>query len=350
MKTFSRHMGITLPITTEFHCAADSFAKHCPVPAKAEQIRRNTLAVCAVNAYLELMEIPTRLSESDSWSPMMQMMSDVADLKVPGLGTLSCRAISPGDETCYVPPEAWVDRAGYVAIVLDESSRQATLLGFTKTVTEQEQVPLSQFMPIETLIDLVHELQSVEASSEIAQSLAAAHARVVQLGQWFRTEAEGLAESGWLAVEKLMDPDQMGLAFRTIRINDRTDERPTVNVSRVKQVSLGIQSGQPLQVALVIQLMRDAPDTAFQGNPTRANQQNSLTTNILLQVRPLGASLVLPEGVILNVLGEQGNVFMSATSRSMDNCIQLQLSGQTGEQFSVQILMAEASFEEPFAI
>lgn len=342
MKTFSRHLGITLPITTEFYRSADGFAEQCPIPEKAEQIRRNTLAVCAVNAYLELMEIPTRLEEGDSWSPMMQMMSDVADLQVPGLGVLSCRAVSLEDETCYVPPEAWEDRAGYVAVVLDESNGQATLLGFTETVGEQEQVSLSQFAPLETLIDRVHGLKSVaESSSAMAQSLANARTRIVELGQWFRTETEGLAEAGWLAVEQLISPGEMDFAFRSVG----TLERPLVDVSRAKSVDLGMQFGQSVQVALVVHLIQSASDETFQDNPMRASE-----TSVLLQVHPLEEGSVLPEGIVLNVLDEEGDVVVSTTSRAIDSYMQLQLSGESGEIFGVQILMGKASFEERFSI
>ena len=126
----SHHLGITLPITSEFRRVADAFAVQCSIPEKADQIRRNTLAVCAVNLYLQIMEIPTQVEKSDSWQPMMQMMADVADLPVPGIGSLSCRAVLPGEETCYVPPEDWSDRAGYIAVVIDEQT--ATLVGFTE--------------------------------------------------------------------------------------------------------------------------------------------------------------------------------------------------------------------------
>ena len=357
MKTFSRHMGITLPITTEFRRVADRFAEQCPIQEKAEQIRRNTLAVCAVNAYLELMEIPTRLEEGDSWSPMMQMMSDVADLKVPGLGRLSCRALLPEDEACYVPPEAWEDRAGYVAVVLDELNHQATLLGFTKAVEEQEQVALSQFTPIESLIDCVHGLQSVaetaaiapsptqsvtpSATPSMAQSMTAAPTRITQLGQWFQAEAEALAEAGWLAVEQLISPTQADFAFRLAKLP---------SVSHAKRVSLDMGAGQSVQVALVIKLKQGVPVMTSQDSPAQVDSPGNQPTNILVQVHPIGAASVLPEGVVLNVLDERGEVASSATSRAADNYIQLQFSGDVEEQFIVQVLLSEASFEEQFEI
>ena len=86
-------VGITLPITTEFQQVADRFSQRWGLANKAAQIRRNTLAVCAVNAYLELMEIPSAIAQGDSWNPLMQGMADVADLVLPGVGVLSCRTV-----------------------------------------------------------------------------------------------------------------------------------------------------------------------------------------------------------------------------------------------------------------
>ncbi len=119
-------LGITFPITTECWQMAQHFAEQCPLPEKVLQIRHNTLAVCAVNAYLQLMNVPTHLAESDSWNPMMQMMADACDLQVPQWGVLECRPVAVGEVACHIPPEAWHDRAGYVAVMLDEENNRAT--------------------------------------------------------------------------------------------------------------------------------------------------------------------------------------------------------------------------------
>lgn len=320
----SHQSGITLPITSEFRHIADAFATQCPIQEKADQIRRNTLAVCAVNFYLQLMDIPTQVEKSDSWQPMMQMMGDVADLQVPGVGLLSCRSVLPGEETCYVPPEDWRDRAGHIAVVLNDQT--ATLVGFTETVGEQTQVALSQFAPIEMLIDKVHSLQTVAATDS-----AATQATVTRLSRWVGAQIDELAKTGWQAVDRLLNPAQVGLVFRKL---------PDVDVSRAKRVNLGIRLGESVRVALVMQL------TQVAANEAEATPQ----TYIVLQVRPLDGLDRLPAGLLLSALDDEAVVVASATSRAIDDYIQLEVSGEAGEQFGIRLALGEASFEEQFAI
>lgn len=340
----SQQFGIALPITTEFHQVADRFAQQCPFAEKSAQIRRNTLAVCAVNAYLELLEIPTAIAQGDSWNPMMQMMTDAADLVLPEIGVLSCRAMAPDASACYVPPEEWQERMGYVAVVIDETAREAKLLGFVANVDEQASVALEQFGPIELLIDEVHRLQAVrtselgnESGSELASvadgvvesGLTRVRSTLTRLGQW----VDGAIAASWQAADTLVNPAEVSFAFRTTA--ELAEPQVTHDISRAKLVDLGIQLGQSVRVALVVHVMQ-----------MDANH----CSNIILQVRPLGDSPYLPEGLVLSVFDEQDEIFMTATSRSIDNYIQLRLSGQMDEVFGVQVAMGDASFKEQFVI
>ena len=317
--------GITLPITTEFQRIAQQFAQRCPFPDKAPRIKQNTLAVCAVNVYLQLMDIPTCVEESDSWNPMMQLMADVADLKVPGVGVFSCRAIAPDATTCYIPPEDWRSRAGYIAVVIDEAAHQATLLGFTPTVDEIEQVPLNSFAPIETLIDRVHNLRASTSQTGTPQIIASAPTAVTRLNQWIQ---ETVAV-GWQAAAALINPPELNFAFRVSE-----GSGGATDISHAKSIDLGLQLGYSLQVALVLHIA-----------PASENR-----SDIVIQVRPLGESACLLEGISLSVFDENDALFRSATSRAIDNYIQLQVTGRSGETFSIQISKGEATFVERFII
>lgn len=338
----SYQSGLSLPITSEFRQIADAFALQCPIREKASQIRRNTLAVCAVNAYLKLMDIATDVGSSDSWQPMMQVMSDVADLQLLGVGALSCRAIASDSEACYVPPEAWEDRIGYVAVVLDEAGDRAMLVGFTPSANEQTQVPLSQFAPIEALLDQVHALQTSKQTAAqtvpqaspraISSAANAVQSSVTQLSRWAGEQLDDLATTGWQLVDQLLNPTDLGFAFRSAGVI----EPPVVDISRAKLVNLGIQFDQAVRIALVMHLAQSA--------------ESEEQTHITLQVRPVDDAGYLPEGLLLSVLDDEGTVAASATSRAIDNYIQLQFSGDRQEQFSVQITLGEVSFEERFAI
>lgn len=311
--------GITLPLTTEFKQIAQAFAQQCPFTEKAAQIRQNTLAVCVVNAYLQLLEIETDVTAGDSWNPMMQTMADVADLKIVGAGKLSCRPLLPQDDVCYVPAEEWHDRTGYVAVVVDEGANQAMLLGFVQTVGEVEQVALEKFEPIEALIDRVHRLKA------IAQSVQQTKAAVTQLSQW----AQGAISSTWQAVDALVNPADLNFAIRT----QKSAAASITDISRAQLVDLGAALKNPMQVALTVHLKHSPAGKS----------------DILLQVWPLGETL-LPEGVTLSVFDEDDVLFRSTTSSAVDNCLQKQISGQPGETFSVQISKGEATFTERFMI
>lgn len=314
---------------------AQRFAQQCPFDDKAEQIRRNTLAVCAVNSYFQLMDIPTALGESDSWNTMMQMMANVADIKVPTVGTFSCRVVEAEASRCYIPPEDWQGRTGYIAVELDERMQQATLVGFMAAVPTQEWVALDRFSPIESLIERVAVLQTTSAAEQAGMAVQSV---LTRLGDW----AEGAIANGWQAVDTLINPAAMTFAFR----GEATEAEPSVHdLSQAKLVDLGIQlagdgTEQPVQVALVIHL------THSDESPPEAADR----TDIILQVRPQGESPYLMEGLTLTVLDADENVFMSATSRAIDNYIQLQLSGQPNEQFSVQIALGDRTFKEQFVI
>jgi hypothetical protein len=356
--------GITLPITTEYRQIAEKFAQQCPFAEKAAQIRLNTLAVCAVNAYLRLMGIATQVEESDSWNPMMQMMANVADLKVPNVGVFSCRAmaqpskgIAATDPTCHIPPEDWHNRAGYIAVVIDESAHQSTLLGFTPTLNaadiETEQVHLDQFAPIETLIDRIHSLQSNPAANQMAamessameSAMESAKTAVTQLGQW----AKGAIDSTWQAVEVLINSSEMNVAFRSREWGSQGSSN-VMNISRAKLVDLGLQLDNSLQVALVIHLAKVSPpdvsQEVFRDSPGRLRHRS----DIILQVRPLGNASYLPEGVCLSIFDENDQLFRNATSRSIDNYIQIQITGESGETFGIEISKGDSTFKEKFAI
>ena len=351
MITQSQPVGITIPITTEFKRLSQHFSQRCEFANKAEQIRQNTLAVCVVNAYLQLLNIPTNVADSDSWNPMMQVMSNVADLTLPEVGTLSCRVLEPDAQTCHIPPEDWHDRAGYIAVRLDETANQAELVGFLAAAPNSDTVSLERFGPIETLIDRVHELRLASTPGVVTSQV---RSELTQLSNWISDVATPLQAgiaAGWQAVDSLINPAELSFAFRGSEV---TDPAFTTNVSRAKLIDLGLQlsqpsgepSGQPSeqvsQVALVVHVTPNKQNGEQNGEQARKD--------IVLQVRPLGESPYLNAGLTLQVLDGNDQPFMSATSRAIDNYIQLHLSGDPGEQFSVQITMGKASFNEQFVI
>ena len=319
--------ALPLPITLAARRKAQEFASGQPTPQKAEQVRLNTLAVYAVKDYLEMMGIPCELSIADSWNPITRLCADVADLEVTGIGRLECRPLKLHEQTCYIPPEVWSDRIGYVVVQIDESSPEATVLGFTKTANTEE-VSINQLRPVEDLIDCLNQSMPTAA----APTPAMARSQRVNLSQWLANAFE----TGWQTIESLLNPEQPDLAF-SFRGVDSTvlsdSELLDVGIRRAKLIDLGIQvAGHP--VALIIEL---TPETERK-------------RSILLQVHPADNQLYLPPSLQLTVLDESGATFLEAQSRSADNYIQLQFSGVPGEQFSVRVSLGDASILQDFVI
>lgn len=324
-------LSLSLPITQTALRTAQQFANEQPTPQKAEQVRLNTLAVCAVNDYLQMIGIATNLEASDSWNPVLRLCADVADLEVTGIGRLECRPHRSAQSSCYIPPEVWLDRVGYIAVEIDEISLEATVLGFTQTVTDEE-LPIRRLQPIDDLIDVLNPLIPAPVKTP------------VKLKQWL----SHMFEQGWETIESLFVPMEPEFAFNFRGLPDsimddhfRTApdsvlDEPIVSdevVSRAKLIDLGIQlAGYP--VALVVKLQ----------------PESERKTHILLQVHPTGGQKYLPPLLQLTVLDEFGSVFLEAQARRADNYLQLQFSGLPEEPFSVKVALGDASVTEDFVI
>ena len=322
--------ALSLPITQTARQTAQQFASEQPTPQKAEQVRLNTLAVCAVNDYLQqILGIPTDLSKSDSWNPVVRLCADVADLEVIGVGRLECRSLKSYQQTCHIPPEVWSDRIGYVVVQIDESSQEAIVLGFAQTATTEE-LSVSQLQPIDDLIDCLHP-QAQPVAPVAAATSAARENRRVNLSQWFTD----VFETGWQTVEALLNPAELDLAFQFRSADSAVlvdSQQVDSSHRRGKLIDLGIQMGDR-PVALIVELTPE-----------------DRKRHILLQVHPTGNQIYLPPLLQLTVLDESGLVFLEAQARSADNYIQLQFSGLPGEQFSVRVTLGDASIVEDFVV
>lgn len=314
--------ALPLPITQMARRKAQEFANMQPTSQKAEQVRLNTLAVYVINDYLQMLNVQTNLAVSDSWNPIMRLCADVADLEIVGIGRLECRPLKPQTESCHVPPEVWSDRIGYVAVQIDETAWEASVLGFSKTA--KAELLRTELLPIEDLIDCLNQPLAPTTTIPVIQR------STVNLSQWL----VNIFESSWQTVESLLNPEELTPAFRMRSADNTTiasNDSPTI--SRAKSIDLGVQiANQPF--ALVVDFTSDAESKK----------------DIRLQVHPSGNQIYLPPALQLIVLDETGKVFLEAQARSVDNYIQLQFSGLPGEKFSIKVALGEASLTEDFVI
>jgi hypothetical protein len=154
----SEQIFFTVPLTKIAHGYAQQFYQEQTALAKKKQIYLNTLAVYAVNYYLNCLDIKTSLKTSDSWNPVMQNLANIADLAVPKRGKLECCPVWSDSDICQVSTDALTDRIGYVVVWLNDELTEATLLGFSKVV-ETGKLLISKLQPLEDLILYLDELE-----------------------------------------------------------------------------------------------------------------------------------------------------------------------------------------------
>jgi hypothetical protein len=317
MKNSSETLTFTLPLGSTAHAIAKQFWRKQNDAQKAKQVYLNTLAVYAVNFYLNCMGIKTNWSASYSCNSIRQILADVADLEIPDVGLLECRPVLPKMQAIDIPPEAWSDRIGYVAVQLDESLQMATLLGFSETAGTGE-IAVEQLRSLE---DLLAHLTAKTSQSKICNLKSK-----IQLSQWL----ENIFEIGWQSIETILGAEQQNLAF-SLRSNSHSLNS---SIKRAKLIDLGLQLGN-LSLALLVAI---TPETEQK-------------VGILVQLHPIPGETYLPPNLKLSMLSESGEILQEVESRSVDNYIQLKrFRGLPGESFAIQLTFGEASVTEDFVI
>lgn len=306
-------MNFIVPLSSSAYCLAEEFCKQQSNRQKAKQVYLNTLAVFAVDFYLRCMRIDTDWKTSLSWNPVAQILMDVADLDVTGLGKLECRPVWTETQVIQIPPEVWSNRIGYVVVQLDESLREARLLGFTEIAPATGELPISQLRSLEDLLNHLYRLRQPK------QVLTRAN-----LSLWLKN----IIEPGWQSLEEILGSGQNNLAFRS------GSQLNTASVKRAKLINLGLQLGSQAVALLVI--------------VTKESQQE---VAIRVRVHPAGGETYLPPNTNLALVSNSGEILDKAQSRSLDNFIQLnRFQGSTGECFDIQVAFGEVSVTESFII
>ncbi|MBW4562706.1 MAG: DUF1822 family protein [Mojavia pulchra JT2-VF2] len=318
MKNLSESLTFTVPISLSDRVLAEEFCSQHSNLVKAKQVYLNTLAVSAVKFYLRCMGIETKWSASLSWNPVIQTVMDIADLEVIGKGRLECLPVLPNEKIIHISPEVCSDRIAYVAVQFDESLRQATLLGFVKTVSESNSVLISELRSLEEFI-----LQLSETPEKVKQP--------IHLSKWLMN----VVDVGWQTVESLLSPQSAELAFRFRSAEQTLAQNPdnlTISVQKGTLLNLGRQS-ESKPIALVVGII-----------PVSEQE-----INICVKVCPVDGQKYLPEELEIMVLDDLGTVVMQATARDTKS-IQLTFSTELGEHFSIKIVLGDVNFTEFFTV
>jgi hypothetical protein len=297
------------------------------------------------------MGLEAELETSDSHNPLMQKFMDVADINVKRLGKLECRPVLPNSEVMEVPPEAWDNRIGYVAVQLNSSLKQAILLGFVPSVAHKNGIiPLSE---LRSLADFPAYL------SEFSQVPEPASPQVVNLHNWL----EGIVEAGWQTIDELFVTREISLASafrsRTLRFRGKTKPeliqilQTTQDEETRWQAAESLWELDPNHPASGV---RRVADLGFHlagyavALMVAVLPKRDRSMSILLRVYPLASQSHLPLGLQLMVLDEAGNTFSEVPAREQDNYIQFKFTADSGDRFSVKVALDEASITENFLV
>ena len=303
MNLTEERLTFTVPLSFEAHAIAEHCCYYQPNAEKAKQVYLKTLAVYAVDFYLRCMGFETDWETSDSRNPLMLKFMDVADLDIKNLGKLECRPVLEGAEIIKFPPDVWEDRIGYVAVELNQSLKQAIVLGFMQAPAAE--VHRSQ---LQTLEEFPAYLARIRRSAP------------VNLGQWF----QGIIEAGWQTMEELLSLEQMDLAL---------EYRAALEIARGRQINLGMQLAGT-SVALIVALVSEA----------------DAEVDLRMQLYPMEGETYLPPELKLIVIDNSGEEVLSTESREVDNFIQLEFTAELGETFSVAVVLGDARVTQEFVV
>lgn len=267
------------------------------------------------------------------------------------VGKLECRPVLPNADVLEVPPDAWNDRIGYVAVQLNQSLKQAILLGFAPSVVHQKGIiPLDELRSLSDFPAYLSEFSQVPEPPSL---------QLVNLQNWL----EGIVEAGWQTIDELFVTTEVSLASafrsRTLRFRGRTKEELIEIVQTTQDEETRWQAAERLwqidqnhpasgvrRVAdLGLQLANCAVALMVAVLPKRDRSMA-----ILLRVYPMGSQPYLPEELQLIVLDEADNVFSEVQSRKEDEYIQYKIIAAPGDTFSVRVALNEASITETFMV
>lgn len=309
MNQISNLLTFTVPLSFEAHDLAQQFSRQQSNSQKAKQIYLNTLAVYAVDFYLRCLGFQTDVEQSDSRNPLYLKFMDVADLLIKQLGKLECRPVLPNAQICRIPPEVRSDRIAYIVVEMNQSLKQATLLGFMPTAIAE--IPLEQ---LRSLADFPEYLNSIQ------QATSSRNKNTINLKQWF----DNIFEAGWQELEALLDLQKAMPAFSMRNAAE-------LFVSRGKLINLA----SPQQAVILV---------------VKLTQQQKKDINITVEVHSTSSQLFLPENLQVMVFNEKGTAVMQAIAGSTNQNIQFDFSGEPGEQFSIQTVLEKTSVTEDFVI
>lgn len=151
----SKKVSFTIPLGTKAHeLARKSSQAVCNTDKdrdKVERVYLNSLAVYAVDFYLNFLGFETEFEQSNSQDKLMLQFLTEADLAVKNIGRFECIPVEQNTDCYEISPDVCFDRIGYIFVEFSTSRTEAVILGFTETPSPK--VDLNNLQSVDDLID-----------------------------------------------------------------------------------------------------------------------------------------------------------------------------------------------------
>lgn len=393
MKTTNNNNQLTFTVYLgqKAHQLGQLFIKNQKNKAKIKQIYLNTLAVYAVNWYLNCLGIETDLENSDSYNMITQSCLNTGDLIIKNYGKIECRYILPDQDFCEIPPEVWDDKIGYVGVQFNQELTSATLIGFIDNISEQEKVPLDQFQSLDYLIkkvtvkmpplipinvkDWLKNISNILTKNNVVDDLTQTWQNIEKLYQSLTTNHQVYArntlnnsttindligilkndtrkQSRLSAVDLLgekADHNSQAIAALTEIINQETDQElrrqasislgkiapahPQAGVKMARIIDLGISLSE-YQLILIVTVMPDL----------------NHKTQIHFQLKNAQPNSFLPPHLLLKILDKDETILHQEQTKNNYNYLQRGLSCDEDDLLVIKISLGDVTFTETFII
>lgn len=306
----------TVPLTQKQRQVATSCSQRYSDSAKANRIYRQVLALYAVHFYTDCMGITTDITTSGLCNPIEQLLADVAELPIPGLGYLECVLVEPAIanlDLVYNHPNtlniktsaaALNNRLGYVAVGFSPTEKEAYLLGFRKTLS-LERTTLEDWDSLDHLL--------------VALKNALTPTSLIFLRNWFEDE---------------FPPDWEPLS----------EEFMKQDMSQVPAIAFRTPSTEPIiQRAKRLQFSDGHTIALEVGVYPLSDQEIDIRVRL---IPPLGAAL--PSDLSLMILDEMDTIVMQTQARG-SSVLRLEFSVEPEEIFKLKLQRNTVSLVEEFS-
>ncbi|MBW4682536.1 MAG: DUF1822 family protein [Microcoleus vaginatus WJT46-NPBG5] len=347
----TKTLTFTVSLSFEAHLLAEHYRRQQTHPQKAKQAYLNALAMYAVNFYCQCMGYETNQETSDSSPRLMQKFLEVADLNIKQFGKLECRPVLHDADILQVPAEAWNDRIAYIAVQLNQSLKQAILLGFAPSVAEKKGIiPLNELYSLADFPNYFAEFSQVTQKSLF---------QLVNLSNWLT----GIVETGWQTINEQFELKELTLASafrrRTLKLRSQTKEELIEILQTTEDEEIRWEAAEllweidPNNPASGVRKVADLGfQLAARGVALMVGilPKSDRSLAILLRVYPMGNQSYLPAALQLIGLDEAGTPFFEVQAREQDHYIQFKFTAEPGDQFSVKVALDGISITEHFII